>query len=101
MLMMRSTQTSNVVEYSPFTLVQRKRSISISPGAKWDNSLSTGGEYVIPAGTPMAPITAGTGLYKPIRRTTIATVATANETVATMAAVSEAKKFAVGDVVNI
>jgi len=83
---------------NPFK-VERSRNIAIYPGVKWPCGDSSD-DYVIPLGTPMAPITAGTGLYKPIRRAVMNTAATAGESILNAKA-GEADGFAVGDVVIV
>lgn len=78
--------------------VERSRNIAVYPGAKW--MTGSGDDYVIPLGTPMAPLTAGTGLYKPIRRTVVNTAATAGESILNAKA-GAADGFEVGDVVIV
>jgi hypothetical protein len=76
------------------------RNIVVLAGSKWPTGATTDDPYVIPAGTPMAPVTAGTGRYKPIRQAVIVTAATAAEFVLNTGA-AKGEGFDVGDVVNV
>lgn len=85
----------------PFNVpVDGKRDIIVLAGCKYPTGASTDDPYLIPLGTPMAPVTAGTGAYKPIRRGDVVTAATAGESILNMGA-GGAVGFDVGDVVNV
>lgn len=82
----------------PFQAVDRAIAITLAADARdpLDHS-----EYVIPAGTPVAPVASGSdhdnGLWLPIRRTRVATVATDPTT---SFVVDDAEPFVVGDTIQ-
>jgi hypothetical protein len=89
--MWRNKYAPGVSAATPFMLVTQTQEIQVSASSV--NPLTTGAsqKYVIPAGTPMAPVS---GKYLPVRRTRI--VATAPSNSATVY-VDDATPFVAGD----
>lgn len=67
----RVSKSLKVREYVPFESIEEERNIIVDGGSLDPVDDGTLTRYVIPAGTPMAPI-AATGYYWPVRRTTVA-----------------------------
>jgi len=94
----RERRVRSITPGGPFQAVDRTIAIMLSADARdpLDHS-----EYVIPAGTPMAPVARGSdhdnGLWLPIRRTRVATVATDPTT---EFVVDDAEPFVVGDTIQ-
>lgn len=85
---------------SPFALRTYERPIVVDSTA-YDPQSYTGtarlADYIIPAGTPMSPVTASDGRYIPVKRS--AYVSKANASSDTQITVTDASPFRVGDVI--
>lgn len=81
---------------NPFDQIDMAMNIIIASTALNPLDIATATKYIIPGGTPLAPVSANGGKYRPIRRT-LATAAANNTTCVT---VQNAKPFLAADVLK-